>query len=47
MWDLLHSDSGKTFMVTTSTFEENGEMIQVHHLMDTSLYMSLYRDMSD
>ena len=47
MWDLLHSDSGKTFMVTTSTFQEEGEMIQVHHLMDTSLYMSLYRDMSD
>ncbi len=45
-WDLLHSDTGKTYMVTTSTFEDAG-LKQIHHLTDTSLYMGLYRDMSD
>lgn len=47
-WDLLNSDTGKTYMVTTSTFEsEDGGKKQIHHLTDTSVYMGLYRDMSD
>ena len=47
MWDLLHSDSGMTYMVITSTFTDEGGIRQIHHLVDTSLYMGLYRDMSD
>ena len=46
-WDLLNSDSGRTYMVTTSTFTENGKQKQIHHLVDTSLYMGMYRDISD
>ena len=46
-WDLLHSDSGKTYMVTTSTFMDDGGMKQIHHLVDTSLYIGLYRDITD
>ena len=46
-WDLLHSDSGKTYMVITSTFTDDDGIKQIHHLVDTSLYMSLYRDISD
>jgi len=46
-WDLLRSSNGKTYMVITSTFSENGEQFQIHHLVDTSLYMDLYRDITD
>lgn len=46
-WDLLNSDSGRTYMVTTSTFTEDGKRKQIHHLADTSLYMGMYRDISD
>lgn len=46
-WDLLRSGNGKTYMVITSAFSENGEQFQIHHLVDTSLYMDLYRDMTD
>lgn len=46
-WDLLNSDSGRTYMVTTSTYTENGRQKQIHHLADTSLYMGMYRDISD
>ena len=47
MWDLLDTGSGKTWVVYSSTFREDGHLRQIHHLMDTSLYMGLYRDMSD
>ena len=47
MWDLLHSDSGKTYMVITSTYAEENGLKQIHHLVDTSLYMNLYRDITD
>ncbi len=47
LWDLLHSPSGQTFMVITSTFEEAGELLQIHLLIDTSVYMGLYRDITD
>ncbi len=46
-WDLLDSDSDKTYMVVTSTFAEAGETLQIHLLVDTSLYTGLYRDISD
>ena len=46
-WDLLDSDSGKTYMVHTSTYMDDGGVKQIHHLVDTSLYMSLYRDITD
>jgi len=45
MWDLLDSGSGKTWVVYSSTFKEDGHMRQIHHLMDISLYMDLVRDM--
>lgn len=45
-WDLMNSDTGRSFMVTTSTFEDGG-IKQIHHLVDTSVYTGLYRDMSD
>ncbi len=46
-WDLVHSDSKKTYMVISSTFEQEGKLIQVHHLVDTSLYMELYREITE
>lgn len=46
-WDLLRSENGQTYMVITSAYEQNGEWIQIHHLVDISLYMDLYRDMTD
>ena len=45
-WDLMNSDTGRSFLVTTSTFEDGG-IKQIHHLTDTSVYTGLYRDMSD
>ena len=47
MWDLLDSGSGKTYVVYSSTFREEGHMWQIHFLMDTSLYMDLVRDMGE
>ena len=47
LWDLLYNESGDTFMVITSTFLEAGNMLQIHQLIDTSVYMGLYRDISD
>ena len=46
-WDLLHKDSGRTYMVVTSTLSEEGRTLQPHHLMDSSEYMELFRDMGD
>ncbi len=46
-WDLVDSSSDKTYMAVTSTFAEAGETLQIHHLIDTSLYTSLYRDISN
>ncbi len=47
MWDLLDSGNGKTYVVYTSTFKEDGRMRQIHHLMDTSMYMDLVRDLGE
>ncbi len=46
-WDLLHTDGGKTYMVITSTIMDGNEMRQIHHLVDTSLYIGLYRDITE
>ena len=46
MWDLLDSDSGKTYMVITSTVPSEKGLLQIHHLTDNSMYMELYRDMT-
>ena len=46
LWDLVRSTTGETYMVITSTFQE-AETLQIHHLIDTSLYMGLYRDITD
>ena len=47
MWDLLDTVSGKTWVVYSSTFREDGHLRQIHHLMDTSVYMDLVRDMGE
>ena len=46
VWDLPVGE-GRTYMVTSSTFVEDGETIQVHHITDSSVYMELFRDMND
>ena len=46
IWDLLRPERSKTYMVVTSTCEKDGELIQMHHLSDTSVYTELYRDIS-
>ena len=44
-WDLLHKESGQSFMVVTSTLREGDELMQLHYLVDSSEYMELFRDM--
>ncbi|MBR3555306.1 MAG: GGDEF domain-containing protein [Oscillospiraceae bacterium] len=44
-WDLLHKDSGQSYMVVSSTMREGEELVQLHHLVDSSDYMELFRDM--
>ena len=46
-WDLLRHQSKKTYMVVTSTVTVGGETMQLHHLVDASLYMDLVQDMTD
>ena len=45
VWDLPVGE-GRTYMVTSSTFVEDGETIQVHHITDSSVYMELFRDIN-
>ena len=47
VWDLPNGAGGQPYMVTTSTFIEGGDMFQVHHFTDSSVYMALFRDMND
>lgn len=47
MWDLIRSECGKTYMVITSTYEKDGRLIQIHRLVDTSVYTDLYRDLTE
>ena len=46
-WDLLDKDSGMSYMVVTSSFAQNGRLLQLHHVTDSSEYMGLFRDMGD
>ena len=47
MWDLLCRDSGQTYMVISSTLREGDEVLQIHVLVDTSVYTGLYHDITD
>lgn len=47
LWDLLRSATGETYMVITSTCEDADRELQIHQLIDTSIYIGLYRDISD
>jgi len=47
MWDLLDSGNGRTYVVYSSTFREEGRLRQIHHLMDTSVYMDMVRDIGE
>jgi diguanylate cyclase (GGDEF)-like protein len=44
-WDLLHKDSGQSYLVVSSTVSKEGRTLQLHHLVDSSDYMELFRDM--
>ncbi len=46
-WDLLNKVSGETYMVVTSTVAGERGVLQLHHLVDSSDYMELFRDMGD
>lgn len=46
-WDLQSASRGGSFMVTTSTFDLEGQLVQIHHITDNSVYMELFRDMND
>ena len=47
MWDLMHSSSKHTYMVVTSTFPSESGTLQIHHFVDNSLYIDLFRDIND
>ena len=47
IWDLTRSEDRKTFMVITSTVDDSEGIRQIHQLVDTSLYMEMYKDISD
>lgn len=46
VWDLLITESRKSYMVTTSTFVVDGEMMQMHLIMDNSTYTSLFHEIT-
>lgn len=46
-WDLPDKASGRSYMVTTSTFEDGGAVRQIHHIVENTVYMALYRDIND
>ena len=47
LWDLLRRENRNTYMVTTSTITGDGETLQIHHIVDASLYMDLVQDITD
>ena len=47
IWDLIHGSDGKSYMVTTSTFTDEKGMKQIHHLADSSMYIGLFKDITD
>ncbi len=46
VWDLAGIDSSVSYMVTTSTFTLEEGMIQVHYIVENSVYMGLCRDIT-
>ena len=44
VWDLPNPATGKFLKVTTSTFEADGQLVQMHLFTDGSLYMDRFRD---
>lgn len=46
-WDLIRVSGRKTYMVVTSTVQEQDSLIQIHHLVDSSLFMEMYRSITD
>ncbi len=46
-WDLLNKDGARTYLVITSTLSAGGQLRQLHHLVESSEYMELFRDISD
>ena len=46
MWDLQVKDSGKSYMVTTSSVLHENGLLQIHQLIDVSLYMEMYREIN-
>lgn len=48
IWDLPLATSQKTYMVITSTFvSEDNSRMQIHHFVENSAYMALYRDINE
>ena len=45
-WDLTCS-GGRTFIVLTSTLRYDDRLIQLHQLVDNSLYMEMYRNIAE
>ena len=46
-WDLLNKDGARTYLVITSTLSAGGQLRQLHHLVESSEYTELFRDISD
>ena len=46
-WDLPDKANNKSYMVTTSSFVEDGEIYQIHHIVENTVYRALYRDISE
>ena len=46
-WDLLCTSTGKTYMVLTSTVLSDSGLIQLHHLVNSSVFTEMYRSISE
>ena len=47
VWDLLEREEGQNRMVITSTIHLAGRRMQIHYLVDNSMYVELFKEMSD
>ena len=45
-WDLTSFSKKRTVMVLTSTVEDSGKLLQIHELIDITLYITMCRDIS-
>ncbi len=46
-WDLMSTAAQKSYLVITSTVPVENELIQIHQLIDVSLYIEIYRDITN